>query len=61
MDTDPDKLSCLSVSSSHEGHPMFNADDVLVMIITAVSKDLAGPILEQRPSTTPRSFGVKYD
>ena len=30
----------------HEGHLMFNEDDVLIMIITAVPEDLVNPILE---------------
>mgnify|MGYP002620793969 CR=1 FL=1 len=30
----------------HEGHLMFNEDDVLVMIIAAVPGDLVDPILE---------------
>lgn len=30
----------------HEGHLMFNEDDVLVMIVAAVSEDLVEPILE---------------
>lgn len=30
----------------HEGHIMFNEDDVLVMIIAAVPEDLVEPILE---------------
>ncbi|AOV18066.1 transcriptional regulator [Acidihalobacter aeolianus] len=39
----------LSGKGSHgfyEGHVMFNEDDVLVMIITAVSESLVEPILE---------------
>jgi nitrogen regulatory protein PII len=30
----------------HEGHLMFNEDDVLIMIIAAVPKELVNPILE---------------
>lgn len=30
----------------HEGHLMFNEDDVLIMIVTAVPEDLVNPILE---------------
>lgn len=30
----------------HEGHLMFNEDDVLVMIIAAIPEDLVSPILE---------------
>jgi nitrogen regulatory protein PII len=30
----------------HEGHLMFNEDDVLIMIIAAVPEDLVNPILE---------------
>ncbi len=30
----------------HEGHLMFNEDDVLIMIIAAVPEDLVDPILE---------------
>jgi nitrogen regulatory protein PII len=30
----------------HEGHLMFNEDNVLIMIIAAVPEELAGPILE---------------
>jgi nitrogen regulatory protein PII len=30
----------------HEGHLMFNEDDVLIMIIAAVPTDLVNPILE---------------
>jgi len=30
----------------HEGHLMFNEDDVLIMIIAAVPEDLVGPIIE---------------
>ena len=30
----------------HEGHLMFNEDDVLVMIIVAVPEDLVSPIME---------------
>jgi len=30
----------------HEGHLMFNEDDVLIMIIAAVPEEIANPILE---------------
>ena len=30
----------------HEGHLMFNEDDVLIMIVAAVPEDLVKPILE---------------
>jgi len=30
----------------HEGHLMFNEDDVLIMIIAAVPEELVSPILE---------------
>ena len=30
----------------HEGHLMFNEDDVLIMIIVAVPEDLVSPIME---------------
>ena len=30
----------------HEGHLMFNEDDVLIMIIAAVPEDLVNPIIE---------------
>ncbi len=30
----------------HEGHIMFNEDDVLIMVIAAVPEDLVDPILE---------------
>ena len=30
----------------HEGHLMFNEDDVLIMIVAAVPEDLVNPILE---------------
>ena len=30
----------------HEGHLMFNEDDVLIMIVVAVPEDLVKPILE---------------
>ena len=30
----------------HEGHLMFNEDDVLIMIIAAVPEDLVNPLLE---------------
>lgn len=30
----------------HEGHLMFNEDDVLIMIIAAVPEDLVNPILQ---------------
>ncbi|MBD3670655.1 MAG: P-II family nitrogen regulator [Gammaproteobacteria bacterium] len=30
----------------HEGHIMFNEDDVLIMIVAAVPEDLVNPILE---------------
>lgn len=30
----------------HEGHLMFNEDDVLIMIIAAVPKELVNPVLE---------------
>jgi len=30
----------------HEGHLMFNEDDVLIMIIAAVPEDMVNPILE---------------
>ena len=39
----------LSGKGSHglyEGHVMFNEDDVLIMIIAAVSEELVAPILE---------------
>jgi nitrogen regulatory protein PII len=30
----------------HEGHLMFNEDDVLIMIVAAIPEDLVNPILE---------------
>ena len=30
----------------HEGHLMFNEDDVLIMIVAAVPEDMVNPILE---------------
>ena len=42
-------LNNLSVKVSHgfhDGHVMFNDDDVLIMIIAAVPESLVGPILQ---------------
>lgn len=39
-------LSGKGTHGVHKGHLMFNDDSVLVMIMTAVSEDLVGPILE---------------
>jgi len=39
-------LSGKGAHGFHEGHLMFNEDDVLVMIIAAVPEELVDPILE---------------
>ncbi len=39
-------LSGKGNSGYHEGHLMFNEDDVLIMIIAAVPEDLVDPILQ---------------
>lgn len=39
-------LSGMGSHGFHEGHLMFNEDDVLIMIVAAVPEDLVNPILE---------------
>jgi nitrogen regulatory protein PII len=53
-------LSGKGSHGSHEGHLMFNADDVLVMIITAVPADLAEPILEGLTPFFNKHMGVVF-
>jgi len=53
-------LSGKGSHGSHEGHLMFNADDVLVMVITAVPDDLAGPILEGLTPFFNKHMGVVF-
>jgi nitrogen regulatory protein PII len=53
-------LSGKGSHGSHEGHLMFNADDVLVMIITAVPEDLAEAILEGLTPFFNKHMGVVF-
>lgn len=53
-------LSGKGSHGSHEGHLMFNSDDVLVMIITAVPEDLAEPILEGLTPFFNKHMGVVF-
>ncbi len=53
-------LSGKGSHGSHEGHLMFNADDVLVMIITAVPEELAAPILEGLTPFFNKHMGVVF-
>ena len=39
-------LSGKGTHGTHEGHLMFNEDDVLIMIIAAVPEELVNPILQ---------------
>lgn len=45
---------------SHEGHLMFNEDDVLVMIITVVPEGLAAAILEGLTPFFNKHMGVVF-
>ena len=53
-------LSGKGSHGSHEGHLMFNADDVLVMIITAVPERLAEPIREGLTPFFNKHMGVIF-
>lgn len=53
-------LSGKGSHGSHEGHLMFNEDDVLVMIITAVPEDLAAAILEELTPFFNKHMGVVF-
>ena len=53
-------LSGKGSHGSHEGHLMFNADDVLVMVITAVPPDLADAILEGLSPFLDQHMGVVF-
>jgi nitrogen regulatory protein PII len=53
-------LSGKGTHGAHQGHLMFNEDDVLVMIITAVPEDLAEPILEGLTPFFTKHMGVVF-
>lgn len=44
----------------HDGHLMFNEDDVLIMIIAAVPEDLVKPLLEGYAPFFSRHSGVVF-
>lgn len=51
-------LSGKGSHGAHDAHLMFNADDVLVMVITAVPEDIADAILEGLTPFFNRHMGV---
>jgi len=53
-------LSGKGSHGSHQGHLMFNEDDVLVMIITVVPEDLAAAILEGLTPFFNKHMGVVF-
>ena len=53
-------LSGKGSHGSHEGHLMFNGEDVLLMIITAVPAELAEPILEGLTPFFNKHMGVVF-
>jgi nitrogen regulatory protein PII len=53
-------LSGKGSHGAHEGHLMFNEDDVLVMIITAVPAEIADAILEGLTPFFNRHMGVVF-
>ncbi|MGB5834765.1 MAG: P-II family nitrogen regulator [Thiohalocapsa sp.] len=53
-------LSGKGSHGAHEGHLMFNEDDVLVMIITVVPEDLAAAILEGLTPFFNKHMGVVF-
>ncbi|TVQ93766.1 MAG: P-II family nitrogen regulator [Chromatiaceae bacterium] len=55
-----DNLAGKGTHGAHEGHLMFNADAVLVMIITAVPAALADAILEGLTPFFNKHMGVAF-
>jgi nitrogen regulatory protein PII len=53
-------LSGKGSHGSHEGHLMFNEDDVLVMVITVVPEHLAAAILEGLTPFFNKHMGVVF-
>jgi len=53
-------LSGKGKHGAHEGHLMFNEDDVLVMVITVVPEDLAAAILEGLTPFFNKHMGVVF-
>jgi len=53
-------LSGKGSHGAHQGHLMFNEDDVLVMIITVVPEDLAAAILEGLTPFFNKHLGVVF-
>jgi nitrogen regulatory protein PII len=53
-------LSGKGSHGAHEGHLMFNEEDVLVMIITVVPEDLAAAILEGLTPFFNKHMGVVF-
>ena len=53
-------LSGKGTHGAHEGHMMFNEDDVLVMVITVVPEGLAGHILEGLTPFFNKHMGVVF-
>jgi nitrogen regulatory protein PII len=53
-------LSGKGTHGAHEGHLMFNEDDVLVMVITVVPEGLAGHILEGLTPFFNKHMGVVF-
>jgi len=53
-------LSGKGSHGAHDAHLMFNEDDVLVMIITAVTEDVAEAILEGLTPFFNRHMGVVF-
>ena len=53
-------LSGKGSHGAHQGHLMFNEDDVLVMIITVVPEDLAAAILEGLTPFFNKHMGVVF-
>lgn len=55
-----DNLAGKGTHGAHEGHLMFNADAVLVMVITAVPAELAEAILEGLTPFFNKHMGVVF-
>ena len=54
------KLSGKGDHGFHDGHVMFNEDDVLIMIIAAVPEELAAPIVEGLTPFLNQHSGVMF-
>jgi nitrogen regulatory protein PII len=53
-------LSGKGTHGAHEGHLMFNEEDVLIMVITVVPEELAGHILEGLTPFFSKHMGVVF-